>query len=354
MPYKINSTLKVYYANVQSLKNKFNELKLQIIYENYDIIGLTETWINENDFIHEYNIPGYCLFSVHREKRGGGVLLLIKNKLNPVLLQSDKIVNIDSLFVELTTVGNKKLRLGIYYRPPAQSNETDNQIATNIDNNVNTTREVVIMGDFNLPCKVWSEPFSHHTGKILYDFICISELNQMVNFPTRGENILDLVLTTDSELIKNIHVCDKISDHYSIAYEIKTTSKFRTEAIDYIPHFRKANFNKIRLDFIDYKLENILNDMDCKYGWYKLHGVISKLQSLYIPNKINKTIKPQPQWWNSQIKMALKNKCKLFKSFYTSPTDINKIAYDAQRRLVTKLIREAKYNYEAYIAKNSN
>ena len=42
--------LKVYSANVRSLRNKFDELKVYIMENNFDIICLCEPWVNKSVF----------------------------------------------------------------------------------------------------------------------------------------------------------------------------------------------------------------------------------------------------------------------------------------------------------------
>ena len=50
-------------------------------------------------------------------------------------------------------------------------------------------------------------------------------LQQCNNIPTRGNNILDLVFTTNNNLIENITVEDGISDHQAFIVSIKNKSK---------------------------------------------------------------------------------------------------------------------------------
>ena len=55
--------------------------------EELDIIGITESWVHEEtrDFVGEYEIQGYKLFKKDRlNKEGGGVLLYVKDHLNPI------------------------------------------------------------------------------------------------------------------------------------------------------------------------------------------------------------------------------------------------------------------------------
>ena len=58
-----------------------------MVVEKPDIVGITETWISTTttDFEGEYDLLGYKMFKRDRiGKKGGGVLLYIKESLNPV------------------------------------------------------------------------------------------------------------------------------------------------------------------------------------------------------------------------------------------------------------------------------
>ncbi len=52
--------LKVYYTNCRSLRNKIDLLRVKVCVENFDIIAVTETWIDTNskNFLSEFKIEG--------------------------------------------------------------------------------------------------------------------------------------------------------------------------------------------------------------------------------------------------------------------------------------------------------
>ena len=54
---------------------------------------------------------------------------------------------------------------------------------------------------------------SQSEGHILIDIMNDHGLEQMVHFPTRAENILDLILTTVPRQFQDDHSPDKLSDH---------------------------------------------------------------------------------------------------------------------------------------------
>ena len=76
--------LSLFQLNVRSLPRHYNELDLYFHSLQYDfeIIGLTETWLTENNS-DLYGIHGYQSINKFRDNRaGGGVSLYVKNSVN--------------------------------------------------------------------------------------------------------------------------------------------------------------------------------------------------------------------------------------------------------------------------------
>ena len=147
--------IKVFLVNARSLRNKFTDLETHAFVDDYDIIGITESWLDtkQRDFLAEYSLPGYTIFSSERNGRmGGGVLLYIKTNLNPVLTPKPLIDNIDAIYVQLRNESQQTMTLGLIYRPPAQSNVIDSKLFEQIAE-VCCIQNTVISGDFNLPVK---------------------------------------------------------------------------------------------------------------------------------------------------------------------------------------------------------
>lgn len=73
---KINK-LKVLYTNIRSVlsQGKLDEIKCYVEEEKIDVVGLTETWLQEDVLDSEIGIPGFRLFRRDRksiEKKRGG------------------------------------------------------------------------------------------------------------------------------------------------------------------------------------------------------------------------------------------------------------------------------------------
>ena len=307
--------LRVFYVNARSLRNKFSELEEIAFTDNYDIIRVTESWLNlqNRDFLAKYNIPGYVTFEKSRvNKHGGGVVLYIKDSLNPILLSKPIIPNVDTLFILLNNHSGKKLAIVLAYRPPAQPVQTDSDLFDQISE-ISDTHEAVIMGDFNLPTAKWGASLTSHHGHELYSNLKESSLTQFVQSPTRNNHILDLVFGTNEDLIDKLEVGEEFcnSDHRAITFSINFMSKEANKSEEKVPDFRKGNFCKLKsmLSKIDWSQLCTIADINAK--WKMFTDKYLKAVQECVPMKTRRAtqnVKVKPQWWNKHIAECLRAK----------------------------------------------
>ena len=74
--------------NAMSIINKKNELNIMVDYIKPHIIGITESWANDDITDADLGLEGYVMFRKDRMgRRGGGVLLYIKETIPAYELQ---------------------------------------------------------------------------------------------------------------------------------------------------------------------------------------------------------------------------------------------------------------------------
>jgi len=82
----------------------------------------------------------------------------------------------------------------------------------------------LIVGDFNLPYINWDVPFGPDDDiyKVVLDFFLRNGYSQLVHFPTRGHNLLDLLLTDADMLVASVasHPPVGLSDHVTIIFSV--------------------------------------------------------------------------------------------------------------------------------------
>ncbi len=148
--------------------------------------------------------------------------------------------NVDLICVELRN-HNTKVIVCLIYRPPGQSPETDNKLFDVIIETCGNF-ETISMWDFNLPVERWGETLRSHSRIELYNYILESGLHQLVNSPTRDNNILDLTLSTCEDLITDLKVGLEFStsDHRLITFKVKMKKKLINRSSKKVPDFRRA------------------------------------------------------------------------------------------------------------------
>ena len=325
--------------------------------EEYDVIGVTESWINtvNRDFLAEFSIPGYSLFSCERnEREGGGVLLYVKTNLHPIAKSTTKIDNINASYIQLNLQSHKVV-IGIIYRPPSQSAATDNQLYEQIAE-ICCENETVIFGDFNLPIRRWGDTLNAHTGLSLYANLLESSLYQLVEQPTRGENILDLVFTTNENIVRNIKVGPEFSssDHRVITFSIQENKSVVKESKVKVPDYQRANFRKLRNILAQSDWSELLGDININESWRIFTSILNKAVDASVPLRNRRsTVNSKPKWWNTDIKNSLLAKKRAYHKYKLTQDYNDKLEHDRLRRNTKTLIKESKKNLELHIANSS-
>ena len=122
----------------------------------------------------------------------------------------------EAIWCNLVT-GKSTLTVGLVYRSPNISMEENEKIHNAIKEV--SKRDCIIMGDFK-----WTSLQS--TGREDQEFLNLvqdSFLSQHVLEATRGENVLDIVLSSQKEFVDNVKICEPLgcSDHNQIHFIIK-------------------------------------------------------------------------------------------------------------------------------------
>ena len=350
-----NAYLKVLYINARSLRNKFNDLEIHALVDDYDIIGITESWldIDARDFLAEYNLPNFTIFNCDRQGRqGGGVLLYIRKHLHPISIKKSLINNIDSIYIQLKNEANEKIIIGIIYRPPAQSNDTDNKLYDQISD-ICCTHNTVLFGDFNLPVSKWGEPIRSNTGTDLYNNLLESSLHQFVNKPTRGANILDLVIATSENLVNDIQIGDEFSssDHRVVTFNLRYAENNIKSSYEKVPDYRRADYVKLKRIMSRNDWEPVMRASSVHDAWQMFVDQINNAVNICIPMRDRRPLKTsKPNWWNRDIKNALTVRKHAHQRYKTTKTVEAMNEYHNSRRNCKRLIKQSKKNHEEHIA----
>ena len=90
---------------------------------------------------------------------------------------------------------------------------------------------IIVSGDFNAPDISWDTEYSSQSpaSDRLLEIIDDHDLSQHVKEPTRRDrntqNILDLILSNNSNIIENVSVVPGISDHDIVLFTVNTSCR---------------------------------------------------------------------------------------------------------------------------------
>ncbi len=136
------------------------------------------------------------------------------------------------------------IRYGMIYSPPDCSLEESLRLYGVILESVNNSQLYMLLGDFNLP-DIVSDNLLTARSQTSKEFLTLCfklGAEQCVKFPTGGTNLLDLVLTFNKCLIKNMQAEPAFSsnDHVSLLCHVSGQSGFNPEGV-LKPIFKKAD-----------------------------------------------------------------------------------------------------------------
>ena len=238
--------------NARSIVNKRIELQAVANTRELELIAITETWLNCNILDNEILSSEYNIHRRDRLRRGGGVLLAVKNGIR-CQRRFDLETDCEILWCELNSNPGLSYFVGVFYRPP----DTDLNYLTELTNSLEKlppSCKILLLGDFNLPNIEWTlvSPLQQDS---LSDYFCdyivnYFGLSQLVKTPTRGNALLDLVLTNTPENISSIDIDCGLgnSDHNIIFFGFNAYISRPRQAPKIVYYYKNANWTNFRSD----------------------------------------------------------------------------------------------------------
>ena len=180
---------------------------------------------------------------------------------------------------------------------------------------------------------------------------------QLVDFPTRGKNILDLILTTISTKVQHIHGFDDIicTDHKLISFELdqKVPKRSKTKRVVY--NFKRADWSGLKETLRNTPWDACIvpDDVDASLdNWYALFVAAA---NNHIPKCKARSVNDLP-WMNNELRLLLKKKDNPRKNLNVSTRHRLKPSlsnYDApQRKCLRGKRRSMQKNLKASISEN--
>lgn len=357
--------LNVYYQNVRGLRTKVVDLYNNVVCSNFDMVVLTETWLNSGIQDAELFDNRYIVYrrdrensGFHSKKNGGGVLIAVTKNLSSKRLQCFE-SNCEDLWISVEVADDdgkpqKMYICAVYLPPPLQKHilsEFFNNANSVIDKNC--INNVAFLGDFNMGTISWDFQNSlcqnsnvkcnnSLYSNMLIDFSLLNDLTQYNNVPNNKNRILDLVLSyfkviNLKECTSPLSVIDPL--HPAIEFFISCSP------ITNLPPNTHTRLCFFKADYVNIIQELNETDWDDKFASDStvdqmvstFYNVVRELIARYVP-KSKPRSKKYPIWFSRDLIFILREKYKYRKKickFNNNPRD--KLAFELAKSRSDKL-----------------
>ncbi len=335
-----NFPLTVYLCNAQGLTAKKECLQYRIETDlRNTVVCITETFLTRNHLSPAVcDFRNFSVFRLDRDnfavrkKCGGGLLILVPSFLSATLFCDPFCIDgVETLCVDLFPRQNRRqpVHLCLVYRSPEHFDPDKALLfCRHISSIISDATPTILLGDFNIPSVQWSRNCVMGKGPNALEtrFLNLTiekGLSQLTPEPTRGDNLLDLVFSSEPFLISTISVEEPFggSDHKAVHF---------TSTIYSSPEFS----NRTRYDYRRADYVSIAQALD-QTDWPSVFQSCSTVQQMWdafldhlrplIDQFVPQTqVKARPgRKWSQRIRSLFRKQKLLHRRYKCSPSDAN-------------------------------
>ena len=329
------------------------------------IVILTETWLNANILNHEI-FPSELDYEVYRRDRAdgwGGVAIGVGPGLDSKLLHSAP--DCEAIFIEIDLYlknsqrsNPKSLIVGAAYRPPGSTPDYMNCLSKTILDVANTNKKSILWvgGDFNLPDINWKNysvaghQYLQSISETMIATMTGAGLDQIVNFPTRLDNTLDLFFTNRPSCVNKCQPVPGISDHEIVHINTDIMPRRKRPVKRKIYLWGKADMNVILGEgnkLRDKFLKQFNSSSSVIEMWEFIQAELGKILEL-VPSKWSSTRFHQP-WVTRRVKQVSKQKQRAYNKILRSHRKNKKRLWERYNHLKKKMQSVCRNAYNEYI-----
>lgn len=332
------SELRVAHINIRSIVPKFHLLSRFIVTYKYDIVVISETWLSANIPDDAISLQGFALVRRDRATRGGGVCIYYRSHLRATYIPCE--TSFEQAWVGFQ-LGNRKVAVGVFYNPPDEYyksfcdkfEEQFTILSLNYD-------IMFCLGDININLLA-----SGNTLDRAY-FLSMLEslgLTQIINTPTRGDSLIDVILTTDLDCIVSSGIGeDKFSDHETIFCTIRIPLPSNIPVRKIIRDFKWFDQTAFLNDLSLSPLSNILymNNIDDKIDYIMFY--LLQLFDTHAPIRTITVTHRSPPWITDNVKYMMMLRDQALAKYKKTRLDTSWTYYKTLRNFTNQSIKREK------------
>lgn len=337
--------LQLLYQNVRGLRTKTNDFYNNVLVCDADIILITESWLCDSILDAELSSAKYGVFRRDRGSLGGGVMILSAAHLGARARPEWQRDNLECLWVTVpgrslaagstplpasptpdSSVSSHNLHIGVVYLPPDRLIPTRMRILLDVLSNIldkHPNDNIILAGDFNLPCIQWSSGDAvllkkgsiefQQCASLLINQTSYAGLNQYNTMVNSHLNTLDLVFAnfslgikkSDSPLVKEdtFHPTIIMDATDILIPPLKTASYNKLL-------FMKADYLAINNHFLSTDWQSLLLSCNVEDAINNLYTTFNNAIEKHVPQVTRSNTYVYPVWYSRELIRLIKEKAK--------------------------------------------
>jgi len=300
------------HINIRGLnESKMTAIKTSI-WNVYDIITISETFLSDNSTV-DLSLPGYHpLIRRDRPTFGGGVAVFIKENLIYRRRLEFECLGLENIWVEISSQSGK-LFICTIYRPPNADDFWD-QFEFNVEtvkDSCNNPR-LLIMGDLNAD-------FNSINGRKLKAFCQNQNLMYHVTEPTRitdnSATCLDQILSNMPNLVTEIVIDPPVctNDHCTVGIYLNFKILRDKPYFRHIWMYKEGDYVGFRNALSSFNWDICFINKSVTEACNMWTETVLNFARTFIPNK-NVLIRPKDlPWYNNELRKLKRNLIRVFK-----------------------------------------
>ncbi len=354
-----NQQMRIAIMNCCSLRSirKQAELHLFVSECKPDIILGTESHLDKDISDGEAFPQEYHIHRKDRNKYGGGVFIAVSKQLNSC--ECTELNNSsESIWVKIQCKNQPWLFVGAHYRPPNGDIQPVIELTSTLTKitQEHPASNIILGGDFNLPSIDWEQAsvkdkpqYGNNLNTAFMDMLNTLGLSQMVSIPTRLSNTLDLLITNNPDMVKNVDTRPGISDHEAVTANIHLNAQRNKKKPRSVWKFGKGNIEGLVQDLQQFQQSFLRTNYfmrTVEENWTLFKEAVQEALKKNIPSKVIRGNNDLP--WvknNRNVQRMRRRRQRAYNRQRKTKQDVHRKRYQVLRNQVKQVIHKAHEDY---------
>ena len=341
--------------NSRSVPKHIHEIRRILENCNFDIVGVSETFIKDQTPEDRYSVNNYKFFKLNRtHTTQGGIGIFVKNTIAVKELVTPEVItqnkNAPEILGIVITINTIHIAIITVYRPPAQPYTSLSYISDYITDICCRYEHNIILGDFNInQLDTTSSMFKYFQSNITEPLSLTQIITKSTRITQTTNTMIDLILTSFPENCRGQGATDLpgISDHHMVYMNYAVAKPKITKK--QVTRRNYKNFS--RDDFladcesVHWDQINLFAEEDVENKVHFLEKIFGDLVNKHAPMTTTIQKQKQDNWINKKIENAMNKRDKLKTKANITRKEVDGKKFREYRNKVCQMIRRAQRKY---------